>query len=250
MHYRHLLARLDSMLGHERLFVLLIPVSLLLLLPQPSNAFDSEHAGLVQISNRNITAFNNRNLTIECHVDLRNRSSAAASSHMEAPSFTTNGRIVLTFMTIPRQRMALHQMQSFLHCSDPDRTRCWAEFNMDPACLEDQMNYTYYHNQASYVVETACQVDDVNVCSSRWMAQFPLDCYDLGQINVINGKLTSNSRPCLTVNHQLAHAALSVALHGSIKCLPFKDACLLSDRRHLSCTYKGKLPLSPLHVHE
>lgn len=156
---------------------------LLMLLCQCSHSSGHDVRGLVRISNNNITAVNNRNLTIQCHVDLQNRSE-------ENSFFSTNGRMVLTFMTIPREMKPLHQIQSFLHCYDPNRTRCRAEFNFDLACLEDQMNQSYYYNQESYIVEAACQVDDAIVCSSQWMARFPFDCYDLGQIKVINGEST------------------------------------------------------------
>lgn len=155
------------------------PLCIILFVVVNVKTFDTNVYGIVRISEKNITAYNNRNLTIECNVDLSNRSD-------EKPSFTINGRMVLTFMTVPRQLKPLHQMQSFLHCYDPARMKCRAEFNLDLSCLEDQMNRTYFYNLPSYIVEAACQVDDKVVCSSHWMARFPFDCYDLGQINVIN----------------------------------------------------------------
>ena len=160
------------------------PLCIILFVVVNVKTFDTNVYGIVRISEKNITAYNNRNLTIECNVDLSNRTD-------EKPSFTINGRMVLTFMTVPRQLKPLHQMQSFLHCYDPARMKCRAEFNLDLSCLEDQMNRTYFYNLPSYIVEAACQVDDKVVCSSHWMARFPFDCYDLGQINVINGKLPS-----------------------------------------------------------
>ena len=166
-------------------YLIVLRLAWMFFLCQKSLCINEDMRGLVSISSKKITAFNNRNLTIECHVDVNNR-----SFENEKPSFSLNGRMVLTFMTVPRELKPLHQIQSFLHCYDPNRTRCRAEFNFDLACLEDQMNQSYYYNHDSYIVEAACQVDDETVCSPKWTTRFPFDCYDLGQIKVINGRFS------------------------------------------------------------
>lgn len=152
---------------------------------------------IVRIEEKNITAYNNRNLTIFCHANIEhsirnnnnNNNDGQSLSSLESLNFTTNARMVLTFMTKPRDKKPLHQMQSFLHCHDPYRKHCYSEFNLDLSCLEDQMTDKHLIKQRKhYEVEAACQVDDVNICSSRWMRSRPFDCFDLANVFVINGK--------------------------------------------------------------
>lgn len=154
----------------------------LLYAPQPGTCdgyYDEASKGIVRISHKNFTALNNRNLTITCKVDLKSHLNQSKSI-----SFTTNSRMVLTFMTVPRLLIPLDQIQSFLHCHDPQRTSCWAEFNQDLSCLEDKMNFTYY-NKPTYLVEAVCQVDDRHVCNRDWLDRYPLDCWDSGYITVV-----------------------------------------------------------------
>nr|XP_046916638.1 uncharacterized protein LOC124497077 isoform X2 [Dermatophagoides farinae] len=149
---------------------------------------------IVRIEEKNITAYNNRNLTIFCHANIEhsirnnnNNNNDGQSLSLESLNFTTNARMVLTFMTKPRDKKPLHQMQSFLHCHDPYRKHCYSEFNLDLSCLEDQMTDKHLIKQRKhYEVEAACQVDDVNICSSRWMRSRPFDCFDLANVFVIN----------------------------------------------------------------
>lgn len=140
---------------------------------------NNEVGGLIQISEKNITAYSNRNLTIVCYANLNKRRD-------ESLHFTPNARMVLTFLTVPRTKKPLHQMQSFLHCNDPNRTDCLAEFNLDISCVEDQLPKGYI--KKVYFLEVACQVDDLEVCSVEWVSRQSLDCYDLGQVKVVEGK--------------------------------------------------------------
>lgn len=163
---------------------------------------------IVQISEKSITAYNNKNLTIICSVDLNNStyfmrynnnndnstSTATGIDNISQQnmdrvqlSFSTNARMVLTFMTRPRNKKPLHQFQSFLHCIDPNRTKCLSEFNFDISCIEDQMDNRYLRYD-SYWLEAACQVDDFEICGAQWSINYPTDCYDLADVNVINGK--------------------------------------------------------------
>lgn len=147
---------------------------------------DDTIRGLVRISDRNITAFNNRNLTIVCSANLNHRAEMRGNRN-----FSSNARMVLTFMLIPRTRKFLHQMQSFLHCKDPGRIDCYTEFNFDIGCLEDQMDQNYIRRANTYSVEVACQLDDTDLCSREWIALHPNDCYDLGRVTIINGKINT-----------------------------------------------------------
>ncbi|KPM05709.1 hypothetical protein QR98_0041780 [Sarcoptes scabiei] len=139
---------------------------------------------IVYISDRNITAYNNRNLTIVCYANLTDR---IHSDKNQSLSFTTNARMVLTFLSKPRNKKPLHQMQSFLHCDDPNRTRCRSEFNLDVSCIEDQMDRRFLLQHRQYRIEAACQVDDIEICSSRWIRSNRYDCYDIGDLRVIKG---------------------------------------------------------------
>lgn len=143
----------------------------------------------IRISNKQIVAYNNRNLTIVCRGNLAeldpNKTYVERGQEL---SFTLNARMVLSFLSIPRDPKPLHQMQSFVHCVDPKRTVCYSEFNFDVSCIEDQMNYSYYYNVRNYTVEAVCQVDDVHICSHDWIVAQKSDCYDLGLVTVVNGK--------------------------------------------------------------
>lgn len=181
-------------LSPQQLPLLLFTLLLFLMLtPQRGTCYglyDEAPRGFVEISHKNFTAYNNRNLTITCKVNLKDRRSNASKNEAKAISFSTNSRMVLTFMTVPRTRIPLDQTQSFLHCHDPQRTNCWAEFNQDLSCLEEKMNKTYFYGKKTYFVEAVCQVDDKYVCNGEWLTRYPLDCYDGGHINVTRGKLT------------------------------------------------------------
>lgn len=168
-------------------------VLFLMLTPQKGtcySVYDEAPKGLVVISHKNFTAHNNRNLTIICKVNLKSRRNEASKNEAKPISFSTSSRIVLTFMTVPRNRIPLDQTQSFLHCHDPQRTNCWAEFNLDLSCLEEKMSKSYYYNQKTYLVEAVCQVDDNYVCNTDWLKRYPHDCWDTGHINVVRGKCT------------------------------------------------------------
>ncbi|OTF77435.1 hypothetical protein BLA29_007147 [Euroglyphus maynei] len=143
---------------------------------------------IVRIDEKNITAYNNRNLTIFCSANIENFYSND-NDNESLLNFTTDARMVLTFMNKPRDKKPLHQMQSFLHCHDPYRKQCYSVFNLDLSCLEDQMDKQLIQQrrqQQHYEVEAACQVDDVKICSARWMRSRPFDCFDLANVFVIN----------------------------------------------------------------
>ncbi|XP_075677552.1 uncharacterized protein LOC113792569 [Dermatophagoides pteronyssinus] len=211
---------------------------------------------IVRIEEKNITAYNNRNLTIFCHANIEHLNDNLSSN------FTTNARVVLTFMNKPRGLKPLHQMQSFLHCHDPYRKHCYGQFDLDLSCLEDQMDNNLIKQQQNYEVEAACQVDDVNICSARWMLSRPFDCFDMANVFVINAPKLSEK--CLYISenrtaecgiNQYCNTDYGICLcrksyiASNKQCIPLEQGdellTLIVNDSNITSTFVNDLALSP-----